>query len=88
MTDLIERCTNGLPLQATRLEEALGADERETIRRVAHQLKGAARGYGYPTITAAAARLEQQAREGETLVPPRESAFPRRESMRVHVNAA
>jgi signal transduction histidine kinase/CheY-like chemotaxis protein/HPt (histidine-containing phosphotransfer) domain-containing protein len=67
MTELVQRFTAGLPAQATRLEEAHGASERETIRRLAHQLKGAAGGYGYPTITQAASRLEQEAREGATL---------------------
>jgi CheY-like chemotaxis protein/HPt (histidine-containing phosphotransfer) domain-containing protein len=66
MTALVERFTTGLPAQAKRLEDALDANDRETVRRLAHQLKGAAGGYGYPTITNAAARLEQQAREGET----------------------
>ncbi len=66
MTALVERFTNNLPQQAQRLEDAADANERETIRRLAHQLKGAAGGYGYPTITTAASRLEQQAREGET----------------------
>ncbi len=66
MTALVERFTNNLPQQAQRLEDAADAKERETIRRLAHQLKGAAGGYGYPTITTAASRLEQQAREGET----------------------
>jgi signal transduction histidine kinase/CheY-like chemotaxis protein/HPt (histidine-containing phosphotransfer) domain-containing protein len=66
MTALVEHFTAGLPAQAKRLEDALDANDRETVRRLAHQLKGAAGGYGYPTITSAAARLEQQAREGET----------------------
>ncbi len=66
MTALVERFTNNLPQQAQRLEDAAHANERETIRRLAHQLKGAAGGYGYPSITTAASRLEQQAREGET----------------------
>jgi signal transduction histidine kinase/CheY-like chemotaxis protein/HPt (histidine-containing phosphotransfer) domain-containing protein len=67
MTDLVERFTNGLPAQAKHLEDALSAGDREGIRRAAHQLKGAAGGYGYPTITAAAARLEERAREGTTM---------------------
>ncbi len=67
MTELIEGFTRGLPAQAQRLEDALDANDREAVRRLAHQLKGSAGGYGFPTITEAAARLEQVAREGETL---------------------
>ncbi|MDB5213579.1 MAG: luxQ 3, partial [Myxococcaceae bacterium] len=66
MTALVERFTTNLPQQAQRLEDAADANDRETIRRLAHQLKGAAGGYGFPSITTAAARLEQLAREGET----------------------
>ena len=67
MTELIESFARGLPAQAQRLEDALDANDREAIRRLAHQLKGSAGGYGFPTITEAAARLEQVAREGETI---------------------
>jgi CheY-like chemotaxis protein len=70
MTELVERFTAGLPAQARRLDDALDENDRETIRRVAHQLKGAAGGYGYPSITLAAARLEQSAREGAPVAQP------------------
>jgi signal transduction histidine kinase/DNA-binding response OmpR family regulator len=64
MTELIEKFTGGLPAQIKRLEDALEANDREAVRRFAHQLKGSAGGYGFSTITAAAARLEDDAREG------------------------
>jgi CheY-like chemotaxis protein len=67
MIDLIERFVAGLPSQAKRLDDAHTANDRETVRRLAHQLKGAAGGYGFPTITAAAAVLEERAREGSSL---------------------
>jgi signal transduction histidine kinase/CheY-like chemotaxis protein/HPt (histidine-containing phosphotransfer) domain-containing protein len=65
MAELVERFTTGLPAVALRLEEALEANDREAIRRTAHQLKGSAGGYGFPTITAAAGRLEASARDVE-----------------------
>jgi signal transduction histidine kinase/DNA-binding response OmpR family regulator len=67
MGELIDRFVGGLPAQAQRLEDAQEAKDRETLRRVAHQLKGAAGGYGFPTLTTAAARLEQCAREGDAV---------------------
>ena len=67
MQELIVRFVDGLAAQVERLESALRDDDRETVRRVAHQLKGAAGGYGFPTITTTAAALEKQAREGEPL---------------------
>ena len=67
MTELVERFVGTLPGHAARLEDALAANDRETIRRLAHQLKGAGGGYGFPCITTAASRLEQEAREGATM---------------------
>ena len=67
MGDLIDRFVTGLSAQAQKLEDAQAASDRETLRRVAHQLKGAAGGYGFPTITTAAARLEECAREGDAV---------------------
>ncbi len=65
--DLVERFVGGLAAKATQIEEAFAANDRETVRRVAHQLRGAGGGYGFPSITAAAARLEHCAREGDSL---------------------
>jgi signal transduction histidine kinase/HPt (histidine-containing phosphotransfer) domain-containing protein/ActR/RegA family two-component response regulator len=67
MTDLVDHFTAGLPAQAKRLEDAFDANDREAIRRLAHQLKGSAGGYGFPSITTAASRLEQEARDGATM---------------------
>jgi signal transduction histidine kinase/CheY-like chemotaxis protein/HPt (histidine-containing phosphotransfer) domain-containing protein len=67
MQELIAKFVGSVKQHATTLESALRADDRETVRRTAHQLKGAAGGYGFPTITSAAQRLESAAREGEPL---------------------
>ncbi|HYO98359.1 MAG TPA: response regulator [Polyangiaceae bacterium] len=48
----------GLPSQVTVMRDAARRDDRPKLRRLAHQLKGAAGGYGFPSITEAAARLE------------------------------
>jgi CheY-like chemotaxis protein/HPt (histidine-containing phosphotransfer) domain-containing protein len=67
MHDLVAKFVENVKQHATTLESALRADDRETVRKTAHQLKGAAGGYGFPTITSAAQRLELAAREGEPL---------------------
>jgi signal transduction histidine kinase/CheY-like chemotaxis protein/HPt (histidine-containing phosphotransfer) domain-containing protein len=67
MTELVDSFVSGLAAQAKRLEDAHSANDRETVRRLAHQLKGAAGGYGFPTITAAASVLEERAREGAAI---------------------
>jgi len=67
MTDLVDLFVASLPSRVQSLEDAMDANDRETIRRLAHQLKGSAGGYGFPIITSAAGRLEQEAREGSTI---------------------
>jgi len=43
------------------LERAVAENDRKTLARLSHQLKGAAGGYGYPSITEAAAVVERSA---------------------------
>lgn len=45
-------------------ERALRCGDRDTLRRLAHQLKGAGGGYGYPGLSEHAADLEREA-DGE-----------------------
>lgn len=67
MEELVAKFVDSMKGHATTLDSALRADDRETVRRTAHQLKGAAGGYGFPSITSAAERLEMAAREGEPI---------------------
>lgn len=47
------------------IDDAWQTDNRTELRQLAHQLKGAGGGYGYPVITESAARLEQALLEEE-----------------------
>lgn len=67
MAEIVVQFVKGLKVHADTLGQAQQNGDRETIRRVAHQLKGAAGGYGFPSITAAAAKLEDRARDGAPL---------------------
>ena len=67
MSELVAWFVPSLHQHAGHLTDALRENDREAIRRIAHQLKGAAGGYGFPSITAVAARLEESARKGEPL---------------------
>jgi HPt (histidine-containing phosphotransfer) domain-containing protein len=58
MVELVELFVAGLPAQMAKLEAAGAAGDHDGLRRLAHQLKGAAGGYGFPTITDAAGSLE------------------------------
>ncbi len=67
MLELIEMFVEDLPKRAAALEQALREGELSALSRIAHQLKGAAGGYGFPTITEAAAELEQCAKASSDL---------------------
>ena len=59
-----------LPERIDEIVDALAAADRDGLRRCAHRLKGAAGGYGYPTISTAARELEEAADHGRTLTVP------------------
>jgi signal transduction histidine kinase/HPt (histidine-containing phosphotransfer) domain-containing protein len=53
----------GLADYAARIETALAAGQDDTVRELAHQLKGMGGSFGYPDITAEAGRLEAAIKE-------------------------
>jgi signal transduction histidine kinase/DNA-binding response OmpR family regulator len=53
-----------LPEIATELVTAMDAGDELQVRHIAHQLKGAAGGYGFPSLSAVAHTVEQAARHG------------------------
>jgi diguanylate cyclase (GGDEF)-like protein/PAS domain S-box-containing protein len=64
--DLVESFVAGLPAQMRTINDALERGDRGMVVHFTHQLKGAAGGYGFPSITLAAGRLEQFAKtDGE-----------------------
>jgi diguanylate cyclase (GGDEF)-like protein/PAS domain S-box-containing protein len=66
MAEIVASFVNGLPAQLATLLDASKRDERALVSRIAHQLKGAAGGYGFPIITKSAARLEELAKSSVT----------------------
>jgi HPt (histidine-containing phosphotransfer) domain-containing protein len=72
MTDIIAGFVASMPARAAALREALDAGHIETLKRLTHQLKGAAGGFGFGVITASAGRLElacQQCENAAELQP-------------------
>ena len=67
MHELIEMFVNELPHRIEAIVQALEGRDIQKLAGLAHQLKGAAGGYGYPTITDAASRLELASKSGETV---------------------
>lgn len=63
MTELIEYFLTELQGGIDSLRSASQQGDHATLRKLAHQLKGAAGGYGYPSITDSAAELEDALRQ-------------------------
>lgn len=56
--ELIEYFLSELPERVEAINEAASEDDIDQLSRLAHQLKGAAPGFGFPAIGTAAAVLE------------------------------
>jgi DNA-binding NarL/FixJ family response regulator len=64
---LTERFVARLPERVTDMQEALGKSDVAALAALAHKLKGVAGGYGFGSITDAAAILEDSANAGTAL---------------------
>jgi CheY-like chemotaxis protein/HPt (histidine-containing phosphotransfer) domain-containing protein len=58
MADILVGFVKILATRAAQLQGALAQGDRVTMKRIAHQLKGAAGGYGFPSITEQAKAVE------------------------------
>jgi len=58
MLEIVEEFVNELPDRISTLEQLVAISRFDEVRRLAHQLKGAGAGYGFPTLGEAAGRLE------------------------------
>lgn len=63
LRELIAEFVAELPERFAALEKAAAGQDWQEVRRLAHQLKGSGGSYGFPEITAAAAKVEDAARE-------------------------
>ena len=66
LADLVISFVKGLPAQLQSLNDAASRGDRGRLLSLAHQLKGAAGGYGFPLITELAGRLERQVKSDES----------------------
>jgi signal transduction histidine kinase/DNA-binding response OmpR family regulator len=58
MAEIVRQFVRGLQERSSAILRASRASDVETLTRLAHQLRGAAGGYGFPRITEAAAEVE------------------------------
>lgn len=59
LTELVEFFVAEMDARIGDLQSAIESDDLSSLRRLAHQLKGAAGGYGFPVIGDAAADVER-----------------------------
>lgn len=67
MVELVEMFVQEMPVRVASFQKALEAKDLQTLKMLAHQLKGSAGGYGFPAITEAAKELEAAAKAAEGL---------------------
>lgn len=65
MRELVEFFVTALPERVEALRSALSEARPRDLQRLAHQMKGAAGGYGFPALGTAAAALEGTLKENE-----------------------
>jgi HPt (histidine-containing phosphotransfer) domain-containing protein len=58
MLEILREFASELPERADALERLVAAGDREKLGMLAHQLKGAGAGYGFPSISQLAGALE------------------------------
>ncbi|MCC6908377.1 MAG: Hpt domain-containing protein [Phycisphaerales bacterium] len=67
MAELVELFVSELPERLAVLRTGLESNALEQVQRIAHQLKGASGGYGFPLIGDCAARVEAAVKTGAAL---------------------
>ncbi len=67
LAELVEMFVEELPDRISAIEKTISEQDYDGLKRLAHQLKGAAGGYGFPIITDAARSLEEKARTEQDL---------------------
>ena len=67
MADIVKLFVDELPGRLKAIEDSLTQQDFDALVRLAHQLKGAAGGYGFPQITDAAKALEESAQATQDL---------------------
>ncbi len=67
MLEIVCEFVHAFPDRMTALEDSLAKGDLLRLETLAHQLKGAGGGYGFPQITEASAELEQTVKEGAEL---------------------
>lgn len=63
MKELVQEYLTELPQRVKAMEDALNGREAAQLKRLAHQMRGAAGGYGFMPISAAAGAVEERIKQ-------------------------
>lgn len=69
MAELVELFVAEMPARLSALENAWATGKADAVSRLAHQLRGAAAGYGFPVIGRSAERLELDLKQLASAAP-------------------
>lgn len=72
MAELVDFFVEEVPNRLRSIQAYCESGDRDGVRRLAHQLKGACAGYGFEEVGLAAAKLEQPLKNDATLDDVRE----------------
>lgn len=64
--ELLEFFVEAIPERVTKLKQSHETGNMSELKTLAHQLKGAGGGYGFPDLSTVAAKLEHCCKAGET----------------------
>lgn len=64
LAPLVEMYIDELPPRIAALESAVNGNDPQTVRKLAHQLRGSGTSYGFPLITDLAGQLEEAITQG------------------------
>jgi PAS domain S-box-containing protein len=67
MRKILDEFVEGMAVQVGHITEWLEREDLQSLRRAAHQLKGAGGGYGFPQVTELAGRVERSIAETEPM---------------------
>lgn len=75
MRDIVALFVSEVPERLREFRDAWGASDLRRVRTLAHQIKGAAGGYGYPEVSTAASELELAAGAADATTGSARTAF-------------
>lgn len=58
MLEIVEMYVNEMPERISQVQQFWSSQQLDELKRLAHQLKGASGGYGFPTVGKAAGNVE------------------------------